>query len=712
MATDIGPKIGIDGEKEFRQQLQNINQQLRTLGSEMKAVTSAFEEGDRGEEALAAQTNVLNRQIDAQKTKLAQLEKGLAAATEKFGASDTRTLKWAQTVNEARSDLNRMESQLKKSSNSMDDFERSTESADKAVGGFGKAAKAAGVAAVGAFAGGVIVGAIQNMIGMVRDLVDATMEYNRIMASLEISSQHAGYTADQTTQTFTTLYGVLGDPQLAATATANLQAIGYSESDLTDITYAAIGAWSLYGDSIPIDGLAESVNETIKAGTVTGNFADVLNWAGVNEDEFNARLQAANSTTERSRIVMEELTRQGLIKAGQAWEENNKWLVAYNQAQLQSQQNMATFANMILPLVVSIQTAVNGLVSSILSIGTAFQEGGFEAAFSRAGELVTGFMDSFYTNFPQIQRAGLEAMNQFITGMIQNIPKIAEAAGKAVTEYINFLTVNSPLIIQEGGKTMGRFVEGVIAGIPDFVAQLPQIIEALSKFINANLPAIGKAGGSILAGIARGFVQAIPELIAQLPALFMAVGDAITSFNMPPDGTIYKAGKAIIQGLWEGISDMGAWLASKIRGYCSDFLGQILDFFGIQSPSRLMRDEVGVMLGRGIAVGLEDSISTVRGVASKVGRAIESAIAPGEVSAGFTATLGGVDDGIMQTLQTPAAAFQNAAAGMVNGLAAVNQGYSFPREIVLKLEDGREIARWLLPDLRAAARANPEVVTV
>ena len=55
MPTDIGPKIGIDGEKEFRKQLQNINQQLRTLGSEMKAVTSAFEEGDRGEEALAAQ---------------------------------------------------------------------------------------------------------------------------------------------------------------------------------------------------------------------------------------------------------------------------------------------------------------------------------------------------------------------------------------------------------------------------------------------------------------------------------------------------------------------------------------------------------------------------------------------------------------------------------------------------------------------------------
>jgi protein-L-isoaspartate O-methyltransferase len=653
---------------------------------------------------------VLNRQIDAQKTKLAQLEKGLAAATEKFGASDTRTLKWAQTVNEARSDLNRMESQLKKASNSMDDFERSTESADNAVGGFGKAAKAAGAAAVGAFAGGVIVGAIQNMISMVRDLVDATMEYNRIMASLEISSQHAGYTADQTTQTFTTLYGVLGDPQLAATAAANLQAIGYSQSDLTDITYAAIGAWSLYGDSIPIDGLAESVNETIKAGTVTGNFADVLNWAGVNEDEFNARLQAANSTTERSRIVMEELTRQGLIKAGQAWEENNKWLVAYNQEQLQSQQNMATFANMILPLVVSIQTAVNGLVSSILSIGTAFQEGGFEAAFIRAKDLATEFVNSFYENLPTIQQAGIDAMNNFITGMVENIPKIADAAGKAVTEFLNFSTGNAPKFIEEGGKTMGRFIEGVIAGIPDFVAELPQIISALSDFIDANLPAIGKAGGSILASIARGFAQAIPELIAQLPALFMEIGEAITSFNMPPDGTIFKAGKSIVQGLWEGISDMGAWLASKIRGFCSDFLGQILDFFGIQSPSRLMRDEVGTMLGRGIAAGLEDSVSTVRGVAAKVGGAIEEAIAPREVSAGFTATLSGVREGIMQNMQTPAAAFQNAAAGMVNGMQTLMAGIG--GDLVIEIPvDGEAFYRATIRDFRRVNRANPEVVS-
>ena len=74
MAVDIGPKIGIDGEAEFRKELSNINQQIKTLGSEMKAVTSAFDAGDSAEEALAAQTGVLTRQIEAQEQKLTQLQ--------------------------------------------------------------------------------------------------------------------------------------------------------------------------------------------------------------------------------------------------------------------------------------------------------------------------------------------------------------------------------------------------------------------------------------------------------------------------------------------------------------------------------------------------------------------------------------------------------------------------------------------------------------
>ena len=75
MAYDIGPRIGIDGEKEYRQAIQGINTTLRTLGTEMQAVTSQFDRNDRSVEALTAQNTVLNKQIDEQKNKLAELKK-------------------------------------------------------------------------------------------------------------------------------------------------------------------------------------------------------------------------------------------------------------------------------------------------------------------------------------------------------------------------------------------------------------------------------------------------------------------------------------------------------------------------------------------------------------------------------------------------------------------------------------------------------------
>ena len=74
MAYDIGPRIGIKGEKEFNNQIQNINQNLKVLGSELKATTSKFEENANSQEALVAKNKILNQQLDAQKQKFSIIE--------------------------------------------------------------------------------------------------------------------------------------------------------------------------------------------------------------------------------------------------------------------------------------------------------------------------------------------------------------------------------------------------------------------------------------------------------------------------------------------------------------------------------------------------------------------------------------------------------------------------------------------------------------
>lgn len=112
MAYDIGPKIGIDGEAEFRKAIQNINTTIRTLGTEMKAVTSAYDANDKSVANLTRQNEVLVKQIDAQKEKLAKLQEGLEASAAKYGENDENTKRWQQTVNKAIAELNQMERQL------------------------------------------------------------------------------------------------------------------------------------------------------------------------------------------------------------------------------------------------------------------------------------------------------------------------------------------------------------------------------------------------------------------------------------------------------------------------------------------------------------------------------------------------------------------------------------------------------------------------
>ena len=429
MAVDIGPRIGIDGEKQFRQELTNINQQIRTLGSEMKAVTSAFDGNERSEEALAAQTGVLNRQLDAQRQKLQQLQRGLDAATDKFGEADTRTLRWAQAVQDATADLNRMENQLDDLDSQMNGgFFTKLKSQivdlageDSFVGRLASGGGLGGLLTKG-FAVGAVVGGVQQLTGAMFDLVESTQQYRSIMASLETSSAAAGYTTEQTTQTYQRLQSVLGDTQSAATATANLQAIGLSQTELQTITDASIGAWARYGDSIPIDSLAEAINETIQAGTVTGTFADVLNWAGTNEDEFNAKLQAANSTSERANIVMQELARQGLAESGQAWIENNQDIVQMNASTDKMDAAMARLGERLAPLAAGLKNlgadAINFLVDQI------------DNAASIIGDLPSKAMTW-----------GKDLIESFVSGIkkkLSSVTNIVKDIAEAVADFIGF----------------------------------------------------------------------------------------------------------------------------------------------------------------------------------------------------------------------------------------------------------------------------------
>lgn len=346
MATrTITTRIALDGEKAFKDQMARVNGELRNLKSEMTLVDATFKGQANTTEALTAKHKVLQGSVEQQREKVRALTQAVEDATQAYGDNDKRTDGYRQSLNRAKAELADLNRELQDNERYLDEASKSADGCAESIDEYGKAVRdadsnkdplgnlMAGFGNLkGLLAGGAVVGGIKAVGDAIMSVVEDTAEYRKIMGTLEISSERAGYSAQQTADIYRTLQGVLGDTQTAATTTANLQAIGLAQEDLVTVTNAAIGAWATYGDSIPIDGLSESINETIQAGKVTGTFADVLNWAGTSEDDFNAKLEAANGTTERANIVLQELKSQGLDQAGKAWQDANEDVVALNEA--------------------------------------------------------------------------------------------------------------------------------------------------------------------------------------------------------------------------------------------------------------------------------------------------------------------------------------------------------------------------------------------
>lgn len=581
MAVNIGPRIGIDGEAEYRKQLNNIIQQAKTLDSEMKAVTAQFGKNADSQEALTEQSRILSQQIDVQKRRVEQLEKGLSAASKEYGETATETLKWRQAVNEAKASLSGLENRLDGLDDAVDDVGDSMEQAAQSSFGFADALKANLTA-------GAIIEGVKSIVGALSDIVEETKEYQRIMGSLEVSSRKAGYSAEETADSYRTLYGVLADDQTAATTTANLQALGLSQQQLEQMINGTIGAWATYGDSIPIDSLAEAINETVKTGTVTGAFADVLNWAGTSEDDFNEKLQAASTSAERANLVLGELASQGLVSAGRGWQENNAALVESNQATADYQSNMAELAERVEPITTAIRDGINRILEAALSLTE-------NVDFS-------GIADSISKGF-----------SEFVEVVV---PKMLEFGGFLLQNGDTIISIVAGIGAGFAAWKVATLIQGVVSSIQAFKAanEGATIAQwAMNAAMNANPITIivTLIAGLVTAIIAlwntnEDFRNALISAWNAVKDAFFAVWDAIAGFFTE---TLPNAWNSVVEwvkgipawwaGIWEQVGQFFFNIWNSIVSFFTEtipaWIQSVADWFW-ELPGKIWDALVGVVL--------------------------------------------------------------------------------------------------------------------
>ncbi len=605
MATNIGPKIGIDGEAEYRKTINNIIQQANTLASEMKAVTAGFDSSTTAQEKAAAKSTVLTKQIKVQEQRVAELAKMLEAASGKYEENDNKVLGWQQALNNAKADLAKMERELREATEELEDM---GDAADDAADPIRRAGNAMDDAGDGAFslgdalkAGGIIEGG-KAVLNVVMDLIDRTEESRRIMASLEVSSARAGYTAEETAEGFALLYGVLGDDQSSATALANLQALQLEQRVLLQIINGSVGAWSTYGDSIPIDNLAESINETVQVAKVTGTFADVLNWAGRNEDDFNAKLEACADSSERVTLVLQELTDQGLVELGEAWQRNNQDIVANNNATNDLNRAYARFAEMAAPAVnKGLQAVADGLnntldwweandeaVKEFVGNMNAAEEATVEnaqtmnAAFTQMG---VNFQNTIGNMISANNQAQLSTA-QMSLNVGQSFWEMQQNAGDAVLQFAldiengvqeaaDYLMGLADDAREWGRDWLQEFIDGALAKLPTLEEAAQDVAAVIRKYLHFTVPDVGplsdadEYGPDFMQLLSKGIRDNIPLLddAALLAAEAMVIqphvvaapqGGSVSTVNRIDGFTVnvYAAEGQSPQEVAEAVKDM------------------------------------------------------------------------------------------------------------------------------------------------------------
>ena len=241
------------------------------------------------------------------------------------------------------------------------ELDKVSQNSGKASSGFDKAMKglAAG-AKKAAVAVAAVVAVVGTLIIAMANLGKKTLEYNKEQAKLVAGFQSVGASAEQASATFNGLFRFLGESDRAVEAANHLARLTTNQQHLAEWTKIAQGVYAVFGDSLPIEGLTEAANETARVGKVVGTLADALNWAGVSEDEFNARLARTNSLSEREALLRSTLN--GLYSdAAEIYERNNKAILDYNESQARLNAAMGAAGAATMPLL----TALNNL-------GTAF----------------------------------------------------------------------------------------------------------------------------------------------------------------------------------------------------------------------------------------------------------------------------------------------------------------------------------------------------
>ena len=389
----------------------------------------------------------------------------------------------------------------------------------------------------------------------------------------------------------------------------------------------------------------ETYGVALKASTeANAEWNKAVEAAASAEDSFSLALQSCATESERNQLIMSTLT-QTYSEASAAFYENNAAVVQARESQALLDESLAGLGETIstvksglqaefLPAIAEAAQAFSGMLAGAEGADTAFA-GAIQKLVATGTEKLPEILEFGWTllstlgegiagALPEIAGFVGEALSEFTAGVLELLPDLADAAVELATALADGISDSLPELIPAAVDTVMQIAgtltdpenlehmissarelivslaEGLIKALPELAERAPEIIKNLVTALVAEGPQIIAAALELVVTLGGGLIAALPDLAAFIPKVIAAIAGGL----IEGIGEIEEVGGQIVEGLWEGIKDMGSWIKEKVTGFFGGIVDSVKGLLGIRSPSRVFAG-----IGGNMAEGLEQGWS-------------------------------------------------------------------------------------------------------
>lgn len=469
--------------------------------------------------------------------------------------------------------------------------------------------------------------------------VEASREWNSDMTKLKTNAETSGNNFDFMKSKMQDLVAITGESDSSIEALSNLMAVGFSDEQMTPAINALSGAVEKFPDTLKIESLSDSLQETLATGAATGQFSELIGRMGDSVDDFNAGLQNCTSEAERQQYALDWLANSGLSEINDEYQSANKSTLDYERASFELQDALASlgtaftpvmagakgmaadFLTKSLPAVQKLSGGFTKLFDGVSSLLDAYDSGGLDGLTEQIPIVISGLFSSasetLAENAPTLITAATTVLTSIIQSLAQSAPSLINSILPSLLNgffgLINALVSTIPTLVPELVQGAITLFLGLIDGLNDVIGQLmpmlPSLIKQITDTLIENLPAIIEGGFQLLTGLITGLTKCTPDLIDAIIALIPVITDSLTE-NLP---ALVKAGMELIVALAKGLPDA----IPAIIDALPDIISAIID--GFKDVDWL---DLGANILKGILNGLVSAVSGIWSVVQDVGSAI------------------------------------------------------------------------------------------